>query len=284
VRGAAVRLVPAEPESSLRPIMLRPSDQPALRQLWTTAFAAPEALQELWSRDPRRVLVVREGGKVVGACALSALQLVDGRGERGMVWLRALAVREDLRGRGLGSRLVQRALRLARSHGRELALRARHRDLYARAGLQVAGSVLGGLCTAPAMLEIPCPRWPARRVQLRDMALACALATGSMVPLPGPRLRALSRHGAARRLPDHGAAAIVAREGLPWLAADATDSAARLVGALASRVSARPLRIDALPSLLERLPGLAVRDLGPWWCSAHDIAGDLPASVLSCLD
>ncbi|MEY2745686.1 MAG: Acetyltransferase domain, partial [Planctomycetota bacterium] len=157
--------------------MASTKDLEALRRLWTSTFAVPAGLLERWLRDPRRVLVERDAGEVVGACALSALRLVDARREWRVVWLRALAVRPESRGRGHGGRLVARALDLARAHGCALALRSRRRGLYDRAGLRIAGSVLGAEVASPVAAELACGPWSARLADARSLARATALAT-----------------------------------------------------------------------------------------------------------
>jgi GNAT superfamily N-acetyltransferase len=267
--------------------MLHPSDVEALRGLWTAAFRAPRAEQDRWLRDPRRVLVERDAGTISGACVVSALRLFDARGEHRIAWLRALAVRPDRRGRGTGARLVARALQLSRARGFQLALRSPRRDLYARAGLRVAGEVVGALLAAPLDALEPterCVPRVLRRGAACDAARACALATGCAIPVPGPRLRSVARRGAMCSLPDGSAAGVVAREGVAWLAADSIASAARFVHAAMPRGPGAGSRVDAHPSLLAGIAGVQARALGPWWCSAEDWSCDLPASVLSCLD
>jgi len=65
--------------------------------------------RDLTAAHREHVLVVREGGRVVGSVA------VEAHGADGL--LRSLAVAPEVRGRGLGSRLVEAAETAARSRG-----------------------------------------------------------------------------------------------------------------------------------------------------------------------
>lgn len=75
------------------------------------ALADDSPAQVRGYRDLGRVLVAREGTELVGH-----VQLVDGKGPREME-VRSIAVREQRQGAGVGRRLLERAVTVARDEG-----------------------------------------------------------------------------------------------------------------------------------------------------------------------
>jgi GNAT superfamily N-acetyltransferase len=274
----------------------RPEELAALDALWATSFDIPAARRALWLAALPRVRVLRLDGRVRAACQLAPLSIATALGARRCLWLRALAVDPAWRGAGLGTRLLAHARAFALRHERPLALRSAPRELYARAGLAIAGRVRGwildprdldplagrrelgpSLATAPVLGV----RW----ASLGAAARRCAEASGAAVPIPGPRLRRLlARHGVSLSSAAGPACALLAREGLPWLAAPDRASACALLdlGVRAAPSTAR--RLDLWPESFGAPEHARPRDLGPWWTDASAWRGDLPAATLSCLD
>ncbi|MEV6342233.1 GNAT family N-acetyltransferase [Actinoplanes sp. NPDC051851] len=87
-------------------------------------WAAFEAIDE----DPRNELIVAElAGEVVGTCQLTYLPGLS-RGGAERMQIEAVRIRADLRGRGLGERLVRWSLDQARARGcRMVQLTSDHR-------------------------------------------------------------------------------------------------------------------------------------------------------------
>ena len=126
------------PRLSLRP--MTPSDVPEVARIEMAAFSTP------WSEETFRALVHRSGvelwvaewGDRVAAYAILWKVLDEGE-------LANIAVRSDLRGRGIGSSLLGRMLEIARDSGvRSLYLEVREsnglaREMYARRGFQEIG-------------------------------------------------------------------------------------------------------------------------------------------------
>jgi ribosomal-protein-alanine N-acetyltransferase len=116
------------------------SDVPAVARIETAAFSTP------WSEETFRGLVDRSGVEFWVAewgdrlAAYAILWRVLDEGE-----LANIAVRSDLRGRGIGSRLLGRMLEVARDSGiRSLHLEVREsnelaREMYARRGFKEIG-------------------------------------------------------------------------------------------------------------------------------------------------
>ena len=117
------------------------SDVPEVARIETTAFSTP------WSETTFRSLLERSGVELWVAewggelAAYAILRRV--RGDEGE--LANIAVRSDLRGRGIGSRLLSRMLKVAEDSGvRSLYLEVREsnelaREMYARRGFQEIG-------------------------------------------------------------------------------------------------------------------------------------------------
>ncbi len=132
---------------SLRP--MTGSDVSEVARIETTAFSTP------WSEATFRSLLERSGVELWVAewgdqlAAYAILWRVLDEGE-----LANLAVRKDLRGRGIGSGLLERVLEIAEDSGiRSLYLEVREsndlaREMYARRGFQEIG-VRKGYYEAP---------------------------------------------------------------------------------------------------------------------------------------
>lgn len=76
-----------------------------------------------------------ENENIIGCCVLTA-------GENGVVQLRQMAVRSDLRGKGTGSKIIEFAEKLAKRKGfTTLMMHARNpvMDFYKKSGYQIAG-------------------------------------------------------------------------------------------------------------------------------------------------
>ncbi len=123
---------------SFRP--MTPSDVPEVARIETTAFSTP------WSEETFRSLLERSGVELWVAewgdqlAAYAILWSVLDEGE-----LANIAVRSDLRGRGIGSSLLSRMLEVAEDSGvRSLYLEVREsnvlaREMYARRGFHEIG-------------------------------------------------------------------------------------------------------------------------------------------------
>ena len=123
---------------SLRP--MTSSDVPEVARIETTAFSTP------WSEQTFRSLLARAGVELWVAdwgdqlAAYAILWWVLDEGE-----LANIAVRKDLRGRGIGAGLLSRMLKVAQDSGvRSLYLEVREsnglaREMYARRGFHEIG-------------------------------------------------------------------------------------------------------------------------------------------------
>ena len=119
---------------------MTPSDVPEVARIETTAFSTP------WSEATFRSLLERSGVELWVAewgdqlAAYAILWTVLDEGE-----LANIAVRSDLRGRGIGSGLLSRMLEVAEDSGvRSLYLEVREsnalaREMYARRGFHEIG-------------------------------------------------------------------------------------------------------------------------------------------------
>jgi GNAT superfamily N-acetyltransferase len=88
----------------------------AQREAPTADAAYLRAFEEI-DADPRNELVVADrGGEVVGTLQLTVIPSLSRRGAR-RAQLEAVRVRADLRGAGLGRRLIGWAIDRAREHG-----------------------------------------------------------------------------------------------------------------------------------------------------------------------
>ena len=138
VKAPAVR--PGEGKSSLSLRPMTSSDVREVARIETTAFSTP------WSERTFRSLLHRSGVELWVAewedqlAAYAILWKVLDEGE-----LANIAVRKDLRGRGIGSGLLSRILKVAEDSGvRSLYLEVREsnrvaREMYARRGFQEIG-------------------------------------------------------------------------------------------------------------------------------------------------
>ena len=138
VKTPAVKAGGGKSSLSLRP--MTPSDVPEVARIETTAFSTP------WSDRTFRSLLHRPGVELWVAewgdqlAAYAILWKVLDEGE-----LANIAVRKDLRGRGIGSGLLSRMLEVAEDSGvRSLYLEVREsnsvaREMYARRGFQEIG-------------------------------------------------------------------------------------------------------------------------------------------------
>ncbi len=138
VKAPAVRSGGGKSSLSLRP--MTSSDVAEVARIETTAFSTP------WSERTFRSLFDRSGVELWVAewgdqlAAYAILWKVLDEGE-----LANIAVRKDLRGRGIGSGLLSRMLEVAEESGvRSLYLEVREsnevaRDMYARRGFEEIG-------------------------------------------------------------------------------------------------------------------------------------------------
>ena len=136
----APEVTPGGGKSSLSLRPMTPSDVPEVARIETTAFSTP------WSERTFRSLLHRSGVELWVAewgdqlAAYAILWKVLDEGE-----LANIAVRTDLRGRGIGSGLLSRILKVAEDSGvRSLYLEVREsngiaREMYARRGFQEIG-------------------------------------------------------------------------------------------------------------------------------------------------
>ncbi len=124
-------------------------DLPAYSALLSAAGLPPAGLAECW----RHALVLREGGRVVGGVALEVYE--------GAALLRSLVVAPHLRGRGLGERLTDAALRLAAAAGaREVGLLTESAaDFFTRRGfLPVSREMVPQVLHASVQFRTACPQ------------------------------------------------------------------------------------------------------------------------------
>ncbi len=138
--GKAPATGPGEAVSGLSLRPMTPADVPEVARIETTAFSTP------WSEATFRSLLERSGVELWVAewgdqlAAYAILWAVLDEGE-----LANIAVRSDLRGRGIGSGLLSRMLEVAEDSGvRSLYLEVREsnavaREMYARRGFHEIG-------------------------------------------------------------------------------------------------------------------------------------------------
>ena len=138
--GKAPTTGPGEAVSGLSLRPMTPADVPEVASIETTAFSTP------WSEETFRSLLERSGVELWVAewgdqlAAYAILWTVLDEGE-----LANIAVRSDLRGRGIGSGLLSRMLEVAEDSGvRSLYLEVREsnalaREMYARRGFHEIG-------------------------------------------------------------------------------------------------------------------------------------------------
>jgi len=100
-------------------------------------------------------LVAEEAGDVIGHIVLSALPVqVDGRPVRAVA-LAPLAVRADCQRRGVGSRLIKRALGRAKRDGIAAVIVVGHPAYYARFGFSAAlAAKLASRFSGPAFMAL----------------------------------------------------------------------------------------------------------------------------------
>ena len=140
---------PLESHSDTSVSEARIDDLPAYSALLTAAGLPPAGLADCW----RHALVLREGERVVGGVALEVYEEA--------ALLRSLVVAPHLRGRGLGERLTDAALRLAAASGaREVGLLTESAaDFFARRGfLPVAREAVPQVLHASVQFRTACPQ------------------------------------------------------------------------------------------------------------------------------
>jgi predicted N-acetyltransferase YhbS len=99
----------------------RPEDAPALGDLLTQlgyptdAAQIPDRLEKIHARPGTTVLVAEHGGRVVGVVTVHLFSAMHT--SEPAAWLTALVVDESVRGKGVGSALVQRAEQWAIQQG-----------------------------------------------------------------------------------------------------------------------------------------------------------------------
>ncbi len=170
----------------------RRGDIPAREALLNDAFGetrfakASERLREGRRPADGISLVATEHGRVVGTVRL--WHVTAGRGRHALL-LGPLAVAADARKRGIGTALMQRALRLARTQGHAAVLLVGDAPYYGRFGFSAEK-------TGALWLPGPCDR---------HRLLACELAPGS--------LDGASGLVAASRPPQSGLSKLVTRFG-----------------------------------------------------------------------
>jgi predicted N-acetyltransferase YhbS len=156
----------------------RRSDIPAREALLDAAFGenreakTAERLRE--GRMPAEAFVATEHGHLVGTIRL--WHVTAGRGRPALL-LGPLAVAADVRNRGIGTALMQRALREARRQGGRAVLLVGDAAYYGRFGFSAEKT---GALWLPGPYE-------------RDRLLGCELATGALDNARG--LVAASRRG-----------------------------------------------------------------------------------------
>lgn len=94
-----------------------PEDQRAIADLLGHLSGAPppsdEELAAIADSGATTVLVARIGGRIVGTLSLVIFPLLTGK----RAWIEDVVVLPDLRGRGLATALIEKALRSARDAG-----------------------------------------------------------------------------------------------------------------------------------------------------------------------
>ena len=121
-----------------------PADADAIRAVHVAAFPTPleadlvAALEQ--AGDATLSLVAEQGGRIVGHILLSRMRVEgDGRDYRA-VGLAPVAVVPECRRRGLGGRLIEQALGIARDRGEELVFLVGEPEYYRRFGFSAAAA------------------------------------------------------------------------------------------------------------------------------------------------
>ena len=126
-----------------------PGDREAIRRVNEAAFDTPveadlvEALRESGDAVPELCLVAAEGGEVVGHLAMSRARRVEAGGagaDPEVLALAPMAVLPERQNDGIGSELVQEALRRAESTEFPLVVVLGHPDYYPRFGFDPASA------------------------------------------------------------------------------------------------------------------------------------------------
>ena len=120
----------------------KPADAAGVRALLLAAF--PTAVEaDLVERlrddgDCEIALVAEESRRIVGHILMSRMRVVgDGRAWRAL-GLAPVAVAPERQGRGIGGRLIERALAIARERGEEIVFLVGEPDYYRRFGFAAA--------------------------------------------------------------------------------------------------------------------------------------------------
>jgi putative acetyltransferase len=124
-----------------------PGDRDAIRAVTTQAFEGDaegrivDGLRESGLFLPSGSLVATAGGTVVGHLLLSWVPVVDSSGkraERTAAALGPMAVDPSLQKQGIGSRLVERSIEVAREAGARLIIVLGHPEYYPKFGFTAA--------------------------------------------------------------------------------------------------------------------------------------------------
>ena len=136
----------------------QPGDHEATRRVHQDAFGEEggeaelvDALRESGEHVPELCLVAEEGGEVVGHIVFSRAQLESGHA---VLALAPMAVLESWQRRGVGSLLIEEALRLAAETDYPLVIVVGHPGYYPRFGFEPAA---GHGVLAP--WEVPAEAW-----------------------------------------------------------------------------------------------------------------------------
>jgi putative acetyltransferase len=118
-------------------------DEDAIRRLTVSAFDGrteeADLVEELRdSGDMLLSLVARRDAEIVGHVAFSRVVVDDSEGPAGAVSLAPVAVRPDLQGREIGSRLIEQGIDVLRAQGEQVVLVVGHPAYYARFGFSRA--------------------------------------------------------------------------------------------------------------------------------------------------
>jgi putative acetyltransferase len=156
----------------LLPLNIRPeqpADIPAIHALVTAAFGRPAEADLVDSLRAAGVLahslVAEQDGVLVGHVALSPVS-VQGAFMPGVLGLAPLAVHPDHQRQGLGSALVEAALRVAKTEGARLVVVLGEPAYYRRFGFRPA-----------AALGLTCP-WPQAGEAFQALVLASPAPRG----------------------------------------------------------------------------------------------------------
>ena len=165
----------------------RPSDHPSVEELLDRAFGIRRRLRTSYryriGLEPVRALcfVAEEGNRLVGAIRYWRLRL----GPRLALLLGPLAIEPQLRGRGIGARLVEVSLARATAVGEDLVFLVGDPAYYARFGF----------CPAPP--EVVMPGEDPARLLLRRLASDSPPPAGVLLRADTPLLPVVRERAAA---------------------------------------------------------------------------------------